>query len=194
MPQSHLSIPHQAAVRAQAIAQASRPQLNPGGIYAGVLSSGASSSAPMPPPPQSQGHVPITVPDDSSQGPVPPKAIQGTPPPKTPVKASGSAPAKTPPTVEYSPSTGKARPPKASPKQPTPKPGSAEANRRALADMVRTERKMLRSDAIDDIEQERAIAAVKARATPVPPMPGATSSTPGLSTGGKRQSKKGPST
>ena len=172
--QPHLSIPHQAAVRAQAIAQASRPLLNPGGVYAGVLGSGAasSSSAPVPPPPQSQGHVPITVPDDRSQGAVPPKTSSSQGPPKTPVKASGSAPAKTPSTVEYSPSTGKARPPKPVP-TPTPKPGSAEANRRALADMVRTERRMLRSDALDDIEQERAIAAAqeRARARPVPPMP-----------------------
>ena len=169
--QSHLSIPHQAAVRAQAIAEASRPKLNPGGIYAGVLGSGAaSSSGPAPPPRQSQGRVPIDVPqgDDQTAGPVPPKAIQKTPPP---ARASGSAP--TPPTVQYSPSTGKAK------KDPTPVPGSAESKRRgALAQMVRTERTLQRQLDRDDIAFASAIAKAQAQsgqpqATPptVPPLP-----------------------
>ena len=39
---ANLSIPHQAAIQAQAIAAASRPKLHPGGAYAGVLGTGAS--------------------------------------------------------------------------------------------------------------------------------------------------------
>ena len=190
--QPHLSIPHQAAVRAQAIAQASRPLLNPGGVYAGVLGSGAaSSSGPAPPPRQSQGRVPIDVPqgDDQTAGPVPPKAIQKTPPP---ARASGSAP--TPPTVEYSPTTGKAR---AVPVLSAP--GSSEAKRRgALAQMVRTERTLQRQLDRDDVAFASAIAKAQAQsgqpqATPptVPPLPGATTR-PDLSTGGRRQRSKGP--
>ena len=136
---AHYSVIHDSALRAQAVAAASRPTLYAGGYagvappgqggYAGVLgpdasSSGASSSTA--PPPASQGHVPIIVPqgDDQSQGPVPdPRA-----PPKTPARSSAAKPS-TPSTAEFSPGTGR---PKKGGRSPEPAPGSAEARRRAF--------------------------------------------------------------